>query len=296
MKGVISNEGVNMDQTIHSNGITLHYLDHTGGDPAIVLLHGLSANAHCFDGLVTAGLSPRFRLLTPDLRGRGLSDKPETGYGMAAHAADIIGLLDALRLETVIIGGHSFGGLLTLYLAAHYPDRVSKIIIIDAAGSLHPQVRELIKPSLARLGQAVPSWEMYRETMKQMPFFGGYWDADLEAYYRADVRMNADGSVQARSSPAAIAEAVDKALAEPWADYLAQVRQPAILLNALGAFGPSGTPPILPRDQALETVAALPDCRYLEIAGNHMTMLFGPAAHATVSAITTFITADSWHS
>ena len=59
----------NFSQT---NNITLHYLDHPGAEPTIICLHGLSANAHFFDGLAASSLPNR--LLAVDLRGRGLSD------------------------------------------------------------------------------------------------------------------------------------------------------------------------------------------------------------------------------
>lgn len=278
-----------MAHFVQTNNIQLHYLAHPGAGPTLVLMPGLTANAHAFDGLIQAGLSPRYRVLALDLRGRGLSDKPASGYSMADHAADVIGLLDALDLGQVILGGHSFGGLLTFYMAAHYPERFSKLVIIDAAGSLHPRSRELIQPSVDRLGKTLPSWEAYLQAMKQMPFFEGWWDPAIESYYQADVQRNDDGTVQARSRPEAIIEAVEKALAEPWAQHLALIRQPALLLNALGPYGLAGAPPLLPLEQAQATVKALPDCRYVEIPGNHMTMLFGQGAHRIVEAITDFI-------
>jgi pimeloyl-ACP methyl ester carboxylesterase len=278
-----------MDHFAHVNNIQLHYLDHPGGEPAMVLMPGITANAHSFDGLVRAGLSPRFRVLALDLRGRGLSDKPATGYSMADHAADVVGLLDVLGFKKVVLGGHSFGALLTFYLAAHFPERVAKVVLIDAAASLHPRVRDLIKPSLDRLGKIVPSWEAYLLAIKQAPYFDGWWDPIIESYYRADVQFNAEGTVQARSRPEAIAEALDKVLDEPWRQHLAKIQKPAILLNALGPFGPPGTPPVLPYEQAQETVRALKNCRYIEIPGNHMTMLFGKGAQRMVEAITEFV-------
>src|SRR5436190_12446655 len=98
---------------IKTNGIKLHYLDYRGTGPVLVLLHGLTANAFAFEGLMAAGLGQHFRVITVDLRGRGLSDKPLWGYSIHLHAKDIIGLLDHLQLKSVFIGGHSFGGLLS---------------------------------------------------------------------------------------------------------------------------------------------------------------------------------------
>jgi pimeloyl-ACP methyl ester carboxylesterase len=278
-----------MDQFVRTNHIQLHYVDHPGGEPPIILMPGITANAHSFDGIVQAGLSPRFHVLAVDLRGRGLSDKPPAGYSMADHAADILGFLDSLEFKKVVLGGHSFGALLTYYISAHYPERVDKLVLMDAAASLHPRVRELIKPSLDRLGRILPSWEAYLQAMKQAPQFNGWWDPAIESYYRADVKINADGTVQARSRPENIAEALDKVLEEPWHQHLAKIKQPAILLNALGGYGPPGTPPVLPYEQAQETVRALKDCRYVEIPGNHLTMLYGEGAKRMVEAITDFI-------
>ncbi|HVN72642.1 MAG TPA: alpha/beta hydrolase [Desulfomonilia bacterium] len=278
-----------MDRFVRANNIQLHYLDHQGSDPPLVLMPGLTANASSFDGLIKAGLSPALRVLALDLRGRGLSQKPDSGYSMADHAADVLGLLDALELRQVVLGGHSFGGLLSIYMAAQNPERVSKLVIIDAAGSMHPQVRELIKPSVDRLGKVLPSWEAYLEAMKQMPFYQGWWDPAIESYYRADVEIRSDGTVKPRSRPEAIIEAVDKSLAEDWAQHLKAVRQPVLLLNAPGPYGPPGTPPVLPREQAMDTVNMLSDGRYVEIPGNHMTMLFGEGAQRIVEAVLDFV-------
>lgn len=81
-------------------------------------------------------------------------------------------------------------------------------------------------------------------------------------------------------------------LTEDWAQHLADIKQPMLLLNATGAFGPSGAAPVLPREHALETVHAVSDGRYVQISGNHMTMLFEEGAKQIVDAITTFVHAS----
>jgi pimeloyl-ACP methyl ester carboxylesterase len=212
---------------------------------------------------------------------------------MADHAADVLGLLDALKLQQVVLGGHSFGGLLTLYIAAHYPERVGKLLVIDAAAQLHPRVRELNQPSVDRLSQVLPSWGAYLAAMKQMPFYQGWWDPTIESYYRADVEIRDDGTVKPRSRPEAISEVVEKAMTEDWARHVAAVKQPMLLFNALGSYGPPGTPPILPRAQALETVKAVANGCYVEVPGNHMTMLYGEGAQRIVEATIAFVCQSS---
>ena len=62
------------DRYVETNGIRLHYLEHSGPEPILVLAPGLTANAHSFDGLIEAGLSRAAHVLALDLRGRGESD------------------------------------------------------------------------------------------------------------------------------------------------------------------------------------------------------------------------------
>ncbi|HKS39606.1 MAG TPA: alpha/beta hydrolase [Blastocatellia bacterium] len=279
-----------MNNFAEVNGIKLHYIDHSGDEPTLILLPGLTANANCFDGLIQAGLSPRFRVLALDLRGRGLSDKPATGYAMADHAADVVGLLDSLGINQTIMCGHSFGGMLTFYLAANYPERVSKLVALDASsGLVNKNSRALIKPSLARLGKTVPSWELYVRAMKSAPFFYEWWDPTIESYFRADAEICEDGSVRPRSRPENIAEAMDKAEQENWNEHIARIRQPVLLLHAPGPYGPPGTPPIVPFEQAKATTEELANCRYVEVPGNHLTMLFGEGARRIVESISEFV-------
>ncbi|WP_025745886.1 alpha/beta fold hydrolase [Kallotenue papyrolyticum] len=277
---------------LHTNGLRLHLLDYGGDGPPLLLLHGLTANAHAFDGLLAAGLGTRFRVLAPDLRGRGASDDDDS-YTLADHAADVLALLDALRLARVALVGHSFGGLLAYYLAATHPQRVRCIVALDAAiAAADPRVRDQLQPALARLGQRYPSFEAYLATLRAAPYWGGWWDPLLESYYRADVRRQADGSVEPRPRPAAIAAVIEDVLAQDWSAIVRAVRQPVLLINAPGPYGPPGAPPLLSEADAHATVALLADGRYLRVPGNHMTMLYGPGARAIVKAIMGFLALD----
>lgn len=276
---------------IVARGLRTRYLDLPGGDPPIVLLHGLSANAHEF-GALAAALSPRFRVVAPDLRGRGGSDKPATGYTIADHAADVVALLDALGLGRVVLGGHSFGGFLAIYIAVHYPERVTLLVVIDAAIEINPNVREMLGPSLSRLRRTFASAEAYLDEVRRAPYMDGTWDRAMESYFRAELAENADGTVRSATSADAVAESMAHVLAEPWAKLVARVPQPTLLVNATADYGPAGAGAIVPEANARATASLFPDGRYVHTSGNHLTMVFGDHARSVAAEITSFITGE----
>jgi pimeloyl-ACP methyl ester carboxylesterase len=279
-----------MDGFVEANGIRIHYLDHGGDGPDLVLAPGLTANAHSFDGLVHAGLTDVARVLALDMRGRGESDAPASGYAIEDHANDVLGLLDALGLERVVMGGHSFGGLVTYWLAANHPGRVQRCVVIDAPAVLDPAMLEQVKPSLDRLDRVYPSWGDYIALVRSMPYFDdGGWDSDIESYYRADVRGLPDGSVQARCRPEHIEQVIEGEFAVDWPTLVATIAQPTLLLRAPGSFGPPGSPPLLSRHDADRTAATMADCRVVDGVGNHMTFVFGQGAQVLTAAIAEFV-------
>jgi pimeloyl-ACP methyl ester carboxylesterase len=270
---------------IETNGIQLHYLEFAGEKPTIILMHGLTANAHAFDSLIAEGLSPAFHVISIDLRGRGKSDQP-AGYALADHAADIIGVLDKLDIQQAIIGGHSFGALLTLYLAKHFPARIKKMVLLDAAARMHENTKEMLGPALGRLGKIFPSFDYYINMVKSAPYLD-FWDDNMLSYYNADVKFNDDGSVSCIPQPANMAMAVNGVLAEPVVEYIQSVEQPAILINGPGVYTMGAA--LLPKENALQTVKMMKNCSYVEVPGNHQTMLYGEGAKAIVAAIRNFL-------
>jgi N-formylmaleamate deformylase len=118
---------------VKTNGITLHYLtygDEGPGRPTVVVLPGITSPAITWE-FVAEQLVSDARLLVVDIRGRGLSDAPETGYALTDYAADIAGFIEALGLERPVILGHSMGARIAATLGATYPEAVGPMIIID---------------------------------------------------------------------------------------------------------------------------------------------------------------------
>lgn len=100
----------------------------------IVLLHGTSASLHTWDGWASA-LSPTHRVIRFDLPAFGLTGPmPDGDYAIGHYVTVVTALLDSLHVQRVILGGNSFGGEVAVMVARAQPDRVAKLILVDAAG------------------------------------------------------------------------------------------------------------------------------------------------------------------
>ena len=269
---------------VDANGIRLHYVDHAGERGPLVFLHGLSANAHSFDELIGSGLSPAFRAIALDLRGRGRSQKA-SGYTLEEHAADVIAWLDALGLQEVVLVGHSFGGFLAAFIAWQHPSRVRRLVVLDIAASAlrDPRVGALLKPSLGRLTRSWRSRDEYMEEMKAAPFLSAWWSPAIERYFQSDAEVGSDGQVRSLTGLDVVAGAAADGALRNWTDIFAAVSQPVLLLHALERFGPEGTTPLVLPEDARATASLVSNCRCVAVEGNHITMLFGNAA-ATIAA------------
>jgi pimeloyl-ACP methyl ester carboxylesterase len=276
------------DHFITTNRINLHYIEYDCHQekPTLILLHGLTANAHAFDGLVYHGLADHFRVIAPDLRGRGHSEHPAFQYGLKHHAKDILGLLDHLGIEKAIIGGHSFGGLLSVYLAKYFPERVEKIVVLDAAAEMNAKVPYMLMPILKRLDRTFPSFEHYLDYARNSPQ-NNFWEDTMTTYYRADVRTLPDGRVIPYPNLTKMIRVSIGVANQPWRSIFSEVKQPALLINGADIYNMGE--PILPDFKARESVSLMQDGRYVRVDGNHQTMLYGDGAVQIVDAIKSFV-------
>ncbi len=118
------------------DGVALEVEDHGDGVP-LVLLHGFPLSSAMWTPVRTA-LEQAARVITPDLRGFGESDKPSAGYAIEELARDVIGLADALPLDRVVLGGHSMGGYVALRVAAGRRERIAGLILVDSRAVADP--------------------------------------------------------------------------------------------------------------------------------------------------------------
>jgi pimeloyl-ACP methyl ester carboxylesterase len=113
-----------------TNGTSL-YVRVGGSGPAVVLLHGFGDTGDMWAPLARV-LAKNHTVIVPDLRGMGLSEHPDTGYTKKNQALDIIGALDALKIQQIELVTHDIGNMVGYALVAQFPHRVKKWVVIDA--------------------------------------------------------------------------------------------------------------------------------------------------------------------
>ncbi|MHC1725977.1 MAG: alpha/beta fold hydrolase [Syntrophobacteraceae bacterium] len=136
---------VHLRRALLRTGIALHYAEmHEDAHDPVVFLHGFADSWKSFL-LVFPLLSEKWRILAPDLRGHGESDKPEGRYNIEIFAEDLLAFVDALGLEKANIVGHSMGSFVGQLFASRFPDRVGRLILIGSASSTtdNANLREL---------------------------------------------------------------------------------------------------------------------------------------------------------
>lgn len=114
------------------DGVRLHYVEAGQGAP-VVLIHGLGASTYSFRYTIPE-LAQRYRVVAFDLKGFGYSARPASGdYSLTAHAKLIAAAMRALGIERAAVVGHSLGGAIALRLASLCPERVDRLVLVDAA-------------------------------------------------------------------------------------------------------------------------------------------------------------------
>ena len=137
------------------NGIRLHYVS-IGSGPVVILLHGWPQTWFAWHGLMPH-LATRFRVIAPDLRGTGLSERTKSGYDKRTIAEDVRALIVHAGVTQAHVVGHDMGGKAAYVLAHLYPEIVAKLVLVDC---LLPGKRRTWTPCVAVRGTTDFTWHL----------------------------------------------------------------------------------------------------------------------------------------
>lgn len=120
-------------RVVETGRLRVHVAEAGEGEP-VLLIHGWPQHWYAWRKVIPL-LAPHYRVICPDLRGFGWSDAPSSGYSTTELVEDLVALLDALALERVLVIGHELGGRLGFHLGLRAPDRVARLLALNA---MHP--------------------------------------------------------------------------------------------------------------------------------------------------------------
>lgn len=262
------------DLFVEANGLRHHLLVRgKPGAPPIVMIHGLTGQAHTFNAIATQ-LAARYHVYCLDVRGRGESDwGPPDGYHVFNYVADLEAIREALALDRFTLVGTSMGGLISMYYASQHPDRVRRVVLNDVGPEIPPEGLQRIMAYVSHAPEAFADLKAvvryYRENYA--PMLAHVTDDQVTEFARWHVRKNDTGLFVWKMDPAIRQFAAPPAGPDPWQAFRG-MKCPVLVLR--GAVSD-----VLSAETAARMCEANADCKLVEVPGvGHAPVLVEPAA------------------
>ncbi|TGA97665.1 alpha/beta hydrolase [Sporolactobacillus shoreae] len=218
----------------HLKSIDMFYFDTKTDGPTILCLHGRWGRAETWSDFIQH-YGKQYRVIAPDQRGHGLSSKPLAKYTSAEMAEDIIELLDSLKIESVILAGHSMGGSIAAYLAAVYSKYIEAVAILDKSAAVDtflPEPAEHQKLPLNELRDPLTKdWPLpFSSLSEAMRFIKQRMNSDIGYQYFMNSLEETVRGYQMMFSSQAMAANI--AYDENWFHLLPGIKCPTLLIRS----------------------------------------------------------------
>ena len=132
---ILANAQTSKELTVF--GQKIHYVE-AGTGPTVILLHGLGGSSQVWQFNIAA-LAEKYHVVVPDQIGFGKSDKPLVNYRIRTYVDFLDQFCKQLKIERASLVGNSMGGWIATAFTAAFPDRVDKLVLVDAAGYAPPK-------------------------------------------------------------------------------------------------------------------------------------------------------------
>ncbi len=262
------------------NGLKLHYLDFgNSAKPPLVCIHGLSGNAHNFDGLAPHLIND-YHVMSIDVRGRGDSAwGPSAEYAPPAYVNDLSVMLDTLGIDRVTLIGTSMGGIISMIFAGGYPQRVERLVLNDIGPEIDPAGLKRITDYFTEAPNDFKNLaEVAAYYRANYGFLANTPDPELIEFVRWSVKPMEDGRLTWKIDPAVRNIPRTGAAARPLDLWVPYARVTARIMVIRGAESD-----ILSRETAERMCRVLPGSKLVEIPGvGHAPTLSEPAAVAAI--------------
>lgn len=251
-----------------TQGIDLFYRESISNGPPLLCLHGKYGRGETWHELMSR-YGEQFRVIAPDQRGHGLSDKPLSRYSGEDFAADARELLNALHATPAIVVGHSIGGRNAAYLAALYPQDVKALVILDAKAEGPEGPLPVSPDQIPALDSLVGSWPTpYPSYQAALDDLKTRFPRETNVRYFLDSLIETVDGYEFMFSQHALSAIY--ACYRGWHPLLSQIRCPVLLMRAEYSW-------YLTREESTAMLKTLPSMSFLEITGSdHMVYADNP--------------------
>jgi len=212
--------------------LKVRYLDWGGEGKPLLALHGLASSAHWYD-IVAPLLRDRFHIYAPDQRGHGQTTAAPSGYDWKTLSEDLVGLLAHIGLDQVAVMGHSWGGNVATNFAANFPDRVSRLIMIDGGfldGRLFPGASWEAFSQRVRPRDVTGNREEFLDRLRNQ--LGAIWNEEVERIVQTMVYEDENGQIQDILRPENHAQTIRAMWDEPAAVTMPRILCPTLIVPA----------------------------------------------------------------
>jgi 3-oxoadipate enol-lactonase len=252
--------------------------------PLILCVHGLSANCRSFDRFVPVLAEAGHHVVAMDLRGRGRSDiSPPGSYGWDSHVRDLLEIAELYGADSFDVIGHSMGGFIGMTLAAQYPRRCNRLVLVDAVGAPESGALLSIAKSVSRLGRTYPSASAALSHMRAAGTIAP-WDAFWDSYFGWELE-SFDDTVRIRTDLAAVREDSAYGSLQNVYELWPRLRCPVLLVRASRPMAPGGGLGVS-RADAERFATEARDATVVNVDADHYSILISPPA---ISAVGRFV-------
>ena len=167
---------------IHGQPVTFHKM---GDGPPLLLVHGITSSSRTWKAVMPR-LAEKYTVIAPDLLGHGRSAKPLGDYSLGAYASGMRDLMVALDVPKATVVGHSLGGGIAMQFGYQFPDRISRLVLVDTGGigrEVNPALRAAALPGAEYVLPLLFTPTLHDAGLKVRNFFAGigiHGNADVE--------------------------------------------------------------------------------------------------------------------
>lgn len=272
-----------------ADGLSLHFRDYpgdSGGRPPVLCLHGLTRNARDFESLAPHIAQQGWRVIVPEMRGRGRSAyaADPAHYALPTYAADLDALLRQEGIERIVAIGTSMGGLMIMAMAVVAPERIAGVVLNDVGPVVESAGLDKIRAYVGQ-GGSFPTWVHAARALAEL-------HRDTYPSYRLEDWLGMAKRTMILVSNGRIAFDYDMRIAEPilasdeaavpvdlWPMLRALAGRPAVLVRGERSA-------ILSADTFARMAQALPGARTVTVRGvGHAPTLDEPEVRSAIDAM-----------